>query len=310
MFGLHFNSHAHVERDHATACENSHPWHFNSHAHVERDAPAITGVNAVPNFNSHAHVERDGKDAKMSWQTGHFNSHAHVERDLFAPRRTDRRGISTHTLTWSVTDEIVGNFTKGRISTHTLTWSVTMWVWHRMPRIINFNSHAHVERDSLDLWANAGTHHFNSHAHVERDLRATTQKRGKAISTHTLTWSVTSVGKHISTEFTFQLTRSRGAWRRVKRNSHKPWKISTHTLTWSVTCLHAGTSDRYTIFQLTRSRGAWRDSVVTQRVDVEFQLTRSRGAWPGAVLIRISWASFQLTRSRGAWRWMNFMQAV
>ena len=55
--------------------------------------------------------------------------------------------ISTHTLTWSVTatacldfdvpqdfnshahverdDEIVGNFTKGRISTHTLTWSVT-----------------------------------------------------------------------------------------------------------------------------------------------------------------------------------------
>ena len=44
-----------------------------------------------------------------------------------------------------------------------------MWVWHRMPRILNFNSHAHVERDSLDLWANAGTHHFNSHAHVERD---------------------------------------------------------------------------------------------------------------------------------------------
>ena len=48
-----------------------------------------------------------------------------------------------------------------------------------------------MERDSLDLWANAGTHHFNSHAHVERDEIAPVTKRQVQISTHTLTWSVT-----------------------------------------------------------------------------------------------------------------------
>ena len=35
------------------------------------------------------------------------------------------KGISTHTLTWSVTLEDVGNAVGVSISTHTLTWSVT-----------------------------------------------------------------------------------------------------------------------------------------------------------------------------------------
>ena len=34
----------------------------------------------------------------------------------------------------------------------------------------NFNSHAHVERDMIDLIINRRFRHFNSHAHVERDL--------------------------------------------------------------------------------------------------------------------------------------------
>ena len=33
--------------------------------------------------------------------------------------------ISTHTLTWSVTDDIIKAFISVVISTHTLTWSVT-----------------------------------------------------------------------------------------------------------------------------------------------------------------------------------------
>ena len=33
--------------------------------------------------------------------------------------------ISTHTLTWSVTDRLVIGFNRLMISTHTLTWSVT-----------------------------------------------------------------------------------------------------------------------------------------------------------------------------------------
>ena len=34
------------------------------------------------------------------------------------------------------------------ISTHTLTWSVTSGLFMEQIRIINFNSHAHVERDN------------------------------------------------------------------------------------------------------------------------------------------------------------------
>ena len=33
--------------------------------------------------------------------------------------------ISTHTLTWSVTETMTGFMTAKTISTHTLTWSVT-----------------------------------------------------------------------------------------------------------------------------------------------------------------------------------------
>ena len=37
-YGLHFNSHAHVERDvDPVVCTNRIERHFNSHAHVERD---------------------------------------------------------------------------------------------------------------------------------------------------------------------------------------------------------------------------------------------------------------------------------
>ena len=35
---------------------------------------------------------------------------------------------------------------------------------------MNFNSHAHVERDSTDLVNELNTADFNSHAHVERDI--------------------------------------------------------------------------------------------------------------------------------------------
>ena len=56
----------------------------------------------------------------------------------------------------------------------------------------NFNSHAHVERDS-DIMSNVDAcMDFNSHAHVERD----------------------AVEKFPDTlKIEFQLTRSRGAWR-------------------------------------------------------------------------------------------------
>ena len=102
-------------------------------------------------------------------------------------------------------------------------------------------------------------HNFNSHAHVERDFLLSSTFTILVISTHTLTWSVTGTLLEKSRSTSFQLTRSRGAWRVFEIfvkfftnfNSHAhverdyvcgngTWKcgISTHTLTWSVTVRH------------------------------------------------------------------------
>ena len=61
------------------------------------------------------------------------------------------------------------NIIDGTISTHTLTWSVTSAAV--VKGLVPFN--------------------FNSHAHVERDSKGITAAAEKGISTHTLTWSVT-----------------------------------------------------------------------------------------------------------------------
>ena len=78
-----------------------------------------------------------------------------------------------------------------RISTHTLTWSVTDVLLSRALGGLNFNSHAHVERDRFVDRKSARTCHFNSHAHVERDVLIFAEYLKENISTHTLTWSVT-----------------------------------------------------------------------------------------------------------------------
>ena len=57
---------------------------------------------------------------------------------------------------------------------------------------LNFNSHAHVERDSGQSFLSEMRKHFNSHAHVERDNQTLLSLFLNLISTHTLTWSVTS----------------------------------------------------------------------------------------------------------------------
>ena len=56
--------------------------------------------------------------------------------------------ISTHTLTWSVTHLTQTSGFVLVISTHTLTWSVTGTASSKIKAYKNFNSHAHVERDT------------------------------------------------------------------------------------------------------------------------------------------------------------------
>ena len=60
-------------------------------------------------------------------------------------------GISTHTLTWSVTTLWHCVFAVPTISTHTLTWSVTVLIDFFNQNFTNFNSHAHVERDVFPI---------------------------------------------------------------------------------------------------------------------------------------------------------------
>ena len=99
--------------------------HFNSHAHVERDHSA-PNEHPKPTISTHT----------LTWSVTswlmvyaryilYFNSHAHVERDERFSFRSQWNLISTHTLTWSVTKGIGIKLKKYQISTHTLTWSVT-----------------------------------------------------------------------------------------------------------------------------------------------------------------------------------------
>ena len=121
-------------------------------------------------FNSHAHVERDLKVVVDTLQGKDFNSHAHVERDIcIYSDWIVKICISTHTLTWSVTQRSNGKTYAVCISTHTLTWSVTCTIFAFRTCFKNFNSHAHVERDIRKKYPMQPFTNFNSHAHVERD---------------------------------------------------------------------------------------------------------------------------------------------
>ena len=120
----------------------------------------------------------------------------------------------------------------------------------------------------------------------------------------------------------FQLTRSRGAWRfseKLKRtlsnfNSHAHVERDFSAIRLLTVLV---------LFQLTRSRGAWPQQIWKSVQTFSFQLTRSRGAWPVGsssvgsssvisthtltwsvtllVISLIGITGFQLTRSRGAW---------
>ena len=72
-------------------------------------------------------MERDRPATVRAMLTIYFNSHAHVERDSSTPALMILWIISTHTLTWSVTKNIILFIFFLKISTHTLTWSVTLY---------------------------------------------------------------------------------------------------------------------------------------------------------------------------------------
>ena len=223
-----------------------------------------------------------------------------MERDCTCFLVISTSCISTHTLTWSVTGEIVRNWINAQFQ---LTRSRGAWLCKDdTVRIAgeNFNSHAHVERDLLvkklenclilfqltrsrgawlfffripffsvkfQLTRSRGAWPFLLWLKTVSDLFQLTRSRGA--------WRMISSSYRLI--YAFQLTRSRGAWLKKKYpmqpftnfNSHahverdgyvrkycQNYIISTHTLTWSVTS-SSPVHQWYLVFQLTRSRGAW-----------------------------------------------------
>ena len=78
---LHFNSHAHVERDRFKPLLDITPIDFNSHAHVERDCHCVTRGNSC-HISTHTLTWSVTFAFVLSCeQYEYFNSHAHVERD-------------------------------------------------------------------------------------------------------------------------------------------------------------------------------------------------------------------------------------
>ncbi len=107
--------------------------------------------------------------------------------------------------------------------------------WQRIDVLWHFNSHAHVERDRNYTVVQCDKCNFNSHAHVERDGSRLAIQFDIAISTHTLTWSVTVAGQ--SGQFGQANFNSHAHVERDQQtaNNNERKIISTHTLTWSVT---------------------------------------------------------------------------
>ena len=187
---MHFNSHAHVERDGRPCTWISRFGYFNSHAHVERDLPIRTKVLVTP-ISTHT----------LTWSvTGvgvpliikvYISTHTLTWSVTVADdEKRLQEKISTHTLTWSVTrllklSIVIFKFqlTRSRgawrlkkkvfelddlISTHTLTWSVT-FRWTVASRVWRFQLTRSRGAWRTTFSCRLAYNHFNSHAHVERD---------------------------------------------------------------------------------------------------------------------------------------------
>ena len=142
-----------------------------------------------------------------------------------------------------------------KISTHTLTWSVTLTGAFFIHKFKNFNSHAHVERDTDALFFSKTAQNFNSHAHVERDSDlAFLNLCMKNFNSHA------HVERDKLCAHLVKLVANFNSHAHVERDVQSALlilyiRISTHTLTWSVTFL-ISYPIYISIFQLTRSRGA------------------------------------------------------
>ena len=256
-------------------------------------------------FNSHAHVERDFFSLAFNFHEVDFNSHAHVERD--SSFVTPILACSSFQLTRS----------RG-------AWPGSFFSYRNEDGY--FNSHAHVERDrtvfTVKSQSSISTHTLTWSVTIA-DCKCSVISY---ISTHTLTWSVTTVRSFLALSIPFQLTRSRGAWRRSLWHCIMLFIISTHTLTWSVTSLalhqylflynfnsHAHVERDCVAGYLGQciinfnSHAHVERDIATLTLSIEISISTHTLTWS----VTYSFSSilnaplFQLTRSRGAWPYIT-----
>ena len=166
---MHFNSHAHVERDRTGIC-------FTDVAQISTHTLtwSVTTVSFVIPFGLPISTHT------LTWSVTFIGSYSGFKLT-----------ISTHTLTWSVTIVETNAFISPKISTHTLTWSVTKSSTLSPIRPIFQLTRSRGAWRLLFSILTTFTNNFNSHAHVERDANPRVTSIYNPISTHTLTWSVT-----------------------------------------------------------------------------------------------------------------------
>ena len=231
---VHFNSHAHVERDQGLVCPQE-PWiYFNSHAHVERDMVLVLSISfdrvfqltrsrgAWLNFLT---MKCISPKFQLTRSRGAWPGITKTQNHHYIFQLTRSRGAwhnQYHTASYLChfnshahverDSQLSVKMSGAVISTHTLTWSVTIcfeiFLSHRQFQLTRSRGawrQWQILRDSLS--------HFNSHAHVERDPRRT----GK----YAESWNFNS---HAHVERDAE-----------KDKLCKEFVISTHTLTWSVT---------------------------------------------------------------------------
>ena len=143
--------------------------------------------------------------------------------------------------------------------------------------------------------------HFNSHAHVERDLDNLIVKSNKySISTHTLTWSVTTTGLKRGDNNTDFNSHAHVERDHLTKYFCSLLRISTHTLTWSVTIPELVTVDFGTISTHTLTWSVtlsiWVNALMEKNFNSHAHVERDLTI----VFCLLSLAGFQLTRSRGA----------
>ena len=178
---------------------------------MERDHTRIYVIWRISNFNSHAHVERDIAVlqlvliTKISTHTLTWSVTCIIDKTIrFVKFQLTRsRGAWQYRLN-SLHHIYKFQLTRSRGAWHECYADSNNFEWFQLTR-------------SRGAWLNAQSKHaisinFNSHAHVERDVLKVVVDTLQHISTNTLTWSVTFLCFLCVFYFKFQLTRSRGAW--------------------------------------------------------------------------------------------------